>query len=328
MIANIQALRQRIDEQGCFKQNNLRSFLKLVTIIATCVIGYTALLKLPFIFDLLLILPFSIILMIVFFLGHEAGHQALFSKRSINKWAFLIIFSLIGGVSATYWKYKHNDKHHRAPNVVGEDNDIELWPLALYKDQINHSSPITKFFRKHCQHWAFWFLFPLLFFSMRFDGLIYLFKQRKSLKNATADITLFSLHYLLWLVLPALFFPIAKVIILYVAVLMIAGFFSSIVFIVGHTGLPILKSSDNYWLTVLTTTQNIKLPPLLSWCCTGMDYQIEHHFFPKLNHFTIKKVSASVKQWALENNLPYHETNLFQAMKNVYLTLKHPKTVS
>ncbi|MCP3680743.1 MAG: acyl-CoA desaturase [Gammaproteobacteria bacterium] len=328
-INDIQQLRQTLEARGCFKHARLRSMLKIVSMTLIAIVGYVIALKATLFIGLLLLLPLSIPFAVAVMMGHEAGHQAIFRSRFANRSLFLILFSLIGGVSVTYWSHKHNKRHHTAPNVMGMDDDIELWPIAFYREKIAASCGTTQFFQKHCQHWLFWGICFFLSFSMRWDSIVYFFKHRHQLKhNAVLDIILLTIHYLLWLLLPLFFFGIIKTLLCYLVLWAFVGWILAMVFIVGHTGRPVLKHLNNRWLVTLTTSQNTRLPRWLSWCFVGLDYQIEHHLFPKLSHFRIKKASAYVKAWAKERQLPYHEeASLFQALKSVYLTLKRPCSV-
>ncbi len=324
-INDIQQLRQVLESQGCFKTVRLRSMLKLTFMALIALGGYVIALKLALPVGLLLLLPLSISFAVVVMMGHEAGHQAIFHSRAANKSLFFLLFSLVGGLSVTYWSHKHNKRHHAAPNVVGMDDDIDFWPIAFYREKIVESRIGTQFFQKHCQHWLFWAICFLLSFSMRWDSFVYLFKQRHQLKrDALLDIALLVLHYLLWLVLPIFFVGVVKTLLCYLLLWAFVGWILAIVFIVGHTGRPVLKQLSNPWQVILTTSQNTKLPRWVSWCFVGLDYQIEHHLFPKLNHFRMRKASHYVKAWVREKQLPYHEATLFQALKSVYFTLKQP----
>ncbi|MCP4474902.1 MAG: hypothetical protein GY821_10135 [Gammaproteobacteria bacterium] len=324
-INDIQQLRQTLEAQGCFKRARLRSILKITSMALIAIVGYVIALKVALPIGLLLLLPLSIPFAVVVMMGHEAGHQATFRSRLANNSLFLLLFSLIGGVSVTYWSHKHNKRHHAAPNVVGMDDDIELWPIAFYREKIVASRVTTQFFQKHCQHWLFWGLCFFLSFSMRWDSIAYFFKHRHQLKrDAVVDIALLVMHYSLWLLLPLFFVGVVKTLLCYLVLWALVGWILAMVFIVGHTGRPVLNQLNNRWLVALTTSQNTKLPRWLSWCFVGLDYQIEHHLFPKLNHFRMRKAGTYVKAWVRERQLPYHEATLFQALKSVYLSLKQP----
>jgi fatty acid desaturase len=195
-VNDICQLRQTLESKGCFKSVRFRAMLQLIAMLLIFIIGYSIALKVSLPLGLFLLLPLSIPLAVIMMMGHEAGHQAIFHSRVMDNGLFLFLFPLIGGMSATYWTYKHNNKHHSAPNVLGRDNDIELWPIAFYKEKMLTSGSSLKFFQTHLQHWLFWGLCFFTVFSMKLDGMIYLFRQRHELnKSMATDIALLIMHY-------------------------------------------------------------------------------------------------------------------------------------
>jgi fatty acid desaturase len=290
------------------------------------IVGYSFALGVSLSFGLFLLVLLSIPLAIIMMIGHEASHRAIFHSQAMNKGLFLFIFSLIGGLNTTYWIYKHNNKHHSAPNVLGVDNDIELWPMAFYQEKITASGNGLKFFQTHLQHWLFWVLCLFTAFSMKLDGIIYLFKRRHELDQSDIiDIVLLIMHYLLWLLLPAFFVGIVKALIFFSLQWAITGWILAIIFIVGHTGRPILKHLDSPPPGLaLFTSQDIRLPRYLSWLFIGLDCQIEHHLFPTLNHAHMKKARPYVQKYIVAKQLPYYKITFLQALKIVYLTFKSP----
>jgi fatty acid desaturase len=329
-VNDIYQLRKILDSKGCFQRVQFRVSLKLIAMLLIFLIGYPVALKISLPLGLLLLIPLSLPLAIIMMIGHEAGHQSIFHSRIMNKIVYSFILSFVGGLSTTYWTVKHNNNHHSAPNVVGRDNDIELWPIAFYQEKIIASGKGRglKFFQTHLQRFLFWGLCFFTAFSMKLDGIVYLFKQKHALnKSMIIDITLLIMHYLLWLILPIFFVSFAKAFTFFLLQWALTGWILAIIFIVGHTGQPILKYLDKPPIGLaLMTSQDIKLPRYLSWVFVGLDYQIEHHLFPMLNHLHMKKASQYVKQWILAKQLPYHETTLFQALKIVYIMLKLPPT--
>jgi fatty acid desaturase len=63
---------------------------------------------------------------------------------------------------------------------------------------------------------------------------------------------------------------------------------------------------------------------LLSWHVGGLNYQIEHHLFPKVCSVHYPAVSRVVRQAAAAHGVPYHEQpTLRQAIRSHYRMLKH-----
>lgn len=329
LVQDLYKLRQLLEEKGCFTSVWGRATLKLLVLLLLFVAGYSVALYISSYFGLFLLVPLAIPLTVIMMIGHEAGHQAMFRSRSMNTGIFFFIFSMLGGLSATYWICKHNTQHHAAPNVLGRDHDIDVWPMAFYQRKINAVEKPLNFFQKHLQRFFFWGLCFFTAFSMRLDGIRYLFKH-KGLRNKAMllDIALLLMHYLLWLVIPVLLVGVLKALIFFLFQWIISGWILAMIFIVGHAGQPIIQYVEGSPISLaLITSRNIKLPYIVSWFFVGLDGQIEHHLFPKLNHLHMRKARRYVQSWILAKHLPYYETTLFQALKEVYNTLKTPLKV-
>jgi len=65
----------------------------------------------------------------------------------------------------------------------------------------------------------------------------------------------------------------------------------------------------NTWaIHQLFTTSNFSTNnKLMNWFSGGLNFQVEHHLFPRISHIHYKKISKIVKGTALEFNLPYNE---------------------
>src|SRR5271170_5130684 len=57
------------------------------------------------------------------FIGHDAGHNQVFSTRKHNRMLGLVVGNALIGLSFGWWVPKHN-AHHAHPNELGRDPDI------------------------------------------------------------------------------------------------------------------------------------------------------------------------------------------------------------
>ena len=57
------------------------------------------------------------------FIGHDAGHNQVFSARRRNRMLGLAVGNALTGLSFGWWVPKHN-AHHAHPNEFGRDPDI------------------------------------------------------------------------------------------------------------------------------------------------------------------------------------------------------------
>ena len=95
---------------------------------------------------------------------------------------------------------------------------------------------------------------------------------------------------------------------------MIAGLVLSTIFQVAHivedTKHPVPNENgdiENAWaIHQLRTTANFaNSNRFLTWYVGGLNFQVEHHLFPKICHVHYRKVSKIVKETAEEFGIPY-----------------------
>jgi linoleoyl-CoA desaturase len=98
---------------------------------------------------------------------------------------------------------------------------------------------------------------------------------------------------------------------------MVAGFVLSIVFqlahTVEHTAFPLAnvdtnKMDDEFAIHQIKTTANFATKnKLISWLVGGLNFQIEHHLFPKISHVHYPAISEIVRAVCQEYQLQYIE---------------------
>ena len=75
-----------------------------------------------------------------------------------------------------------------------------------------------------------------------------------------------------------------------------------------HIPLDETKHLETAWAQhQIKTTANFAMGnKFISWCVGGLNYQIEHHLFPKVSHVHYPAISRIVQQKCTEFNLPYN----------------------
>lgn len=321
MTKDILDLKQTLEENGAFEKRPMATIFKFISMFLVTGLLIFLLIRLNHFWCFVLISPFAAwTLMVSIFLGHEAGHGATFSSGMSNKLFYYIAFPLVSGLSALHWANKHNYLHHKSPNVINEDVDIHLWPFATGRHDYDHASKPRKWLQKHLQKYIFWPLIALVAIRLRIRSIIYLFSPtalKKIKLNWIADVGCLMIHYCLWLAIPMLFYPAADVLLFYVYLWAWVGLFVGFIFLLGHTGSPVVEAYDNLHQLQFIVSKNVKLPRFLSWCFVGLDYQIEHHLFPQMSHFNMRKAAPLVKKFAKKKGLPYTEDFLLASLLSV-----------
>ena len=126
-----------------------------------------------------------------------------------------------------------------------------------------------------------------------------------------------SVYYFVFIVLPIYtgrFYVLACWLSIFA---LVAGFVLSIVFqlahTVEHTHFPVPdeatgKLEDEWAIHQLKTTANFAPKnKFLSWMVGGLNFQIEHHLFPKISHIHYSKIRNIIKQACADYDVPYIE---------------------
>lgn len=249
---------------------------------------------------------------------HDGAHGSFSNYPIINKMA-AVTLGFLGG-SHFMWNVKHNIIHHAYTNIDGIDDDIDAKPF------LRMASTQKKYKMHKYQHWYFWFFYSLLYLYW-----IFFSDFQKYFRKRIGDMPLkkmaFKDHFYFWfykvlsysllIVIPIIFAGLVPTILGFLISTLVAGFVLSIVFqlahTVEHTSFPIADTStgkmDDEWaIHQLKTTANFATRNrILSWFVGGLNFQIEHHLFPKISHIHYPAISPIIKQACTEYNIEYLE---------------------
>lgn len=127
--------------------------------------------------------------------------------------------------------------------------------------------------------------------------------------------------------------PFGEVIIGFLLMHFVAGFVLTLIFQLAHsvegTTHPMPNKEgviENNWaIHQMQTTVNFAPDnKLLSWYVGGLNFQVEHHLFPKICHVHYPNIAKIVKQTAKEFNVPYLENQtFFKAIKAHFKLLRN-----
>src|SRR6476660_3293533 len=260
----------------------------------------------------------GIVAAIGFNVMHDGGHGSFSKYKWVNNVAAFSL-NLLGG-SSFMWNVKHNVIHHAYTNIDGVDDDIDIQPWM----RMSSTQPKLKMHKY--QHFYFWFLYSMLYILWVFVLDYQKYFKRKighmPLKKMSAwDHIIFwgfkALYLFLFFLIPFYTVGVLPTIIGFLIFSVVAGFILSIVFqlahTVEHTHFPVPhdesgKLDDEWAIHQLKTTANFAPKnKLISWLVGGLNYQIEHHLFPKISHVHYPAIRKIIKQACSEFNVPYTE---------------------
>jgi fatty acid desaturase len=257
------------------------------------------------------------------YIGHDIGHDEVFSSAWLSYTGGLMMWSLCSAISGSYWKEKH-DKHHDFVNQVGADPDMDL-PVFFSDQQRVHRTFLQKVVPAavaRYQHVYFFLLLPFAYESMAAGGFFHLFARpyrwTKLLELAmivtNVALTVGVAYLLFGVALGAYFLAIH-----YLAIGTIMG----LVFAPNHKGQPMFTPGEPITMRhQVIGTRNIRPSLLADFFYGGLNYQIEHHLFPYMSRFNLKKARPIIRRFCKNHGLPYHETTPLGSLKEMYLSLK------
>jgi linoleoyl-CoA desaturase len=245
---------------------------------------------------------------------HEGGHQSFSNRKWINK---ISAFSLnVLGGNSYFWQIKHNINHHTYTNIDGMDFDIE----------------VKHFLRLHENQPRYWFhrfqhLYCIFLYGISYVAWIFYQDFEKYFSGKITKDLSFKEHLIFWLtkvfyilvylLIPFYMVGIMNTLIGFSVAAFICGLTISVVFQLAHmvedTEFPspdkITNKINKEWaIHQVNTTANFATNNrLVSWLLGGLNFQVEHHLFPRISHIHYPKINQLVKETCQEFNIAYHE---------------------
>ena len=255
---------------------------------------------------------------------HDGGHQAYSSRPWINK-LMAMTLELIGG-SSYLWRWKHVVFHHTYVNITGHDTDVDLGILA----RLTPHQRRLAFHR--WQHLYLWPLYGVLAIKWQLvDDLRKLIGGRISNQPfprpkgwdlvilVAGKATFFTLAF----AIPSLRHPVGVVLLYYAIAGLVTGMVLSVVFQVAHcveeAEFPVPRSGtgrmDHGWAIhqAETTVDFARRSRMVTWLVGGLNFQIEHHLFPRICHVNYPALSRLVEETCRDFGITYAQHTSFRA---------------
>jgi linoleoyl-CoA desaturase len=255
---------------------------------------------------------------------HDGGHRAYSDHAWVNKLMALTL-DLIGG-SSYLWHWKHAVCHHTYVNITGHDTDIDLGILGRLTPQ-QKRRPFHRW-----QHLYLWPLYGLLAIRWHlFDDFRDVITGRIGAHRYPRprgwDLVIFLAGKAVFLSLavgiPSLLHPLWVVALFYGVAGVVMGMVVSVVFQLAHcveqAEFPQPREDtgriDNPWAVhqVETTVDFARGSRVASWLLGGLNFQIEHHLFPRICHVNYPAISKLVEETCREFGVRYSEYRSFWA---------------
>jgi fatty acid desaturase len=253
------------------------------------------------------------------FLGHDAGHQQIFRSRRWNDRLGVVLSNLGVGLSYGWWVDKHN-RHHRNPNEVGRDPDVERNVLAWTPSQARSQRGVL---RSIARHQAVFF-FPLLLLE---GWNLHVAAVRTLIghpRGRVVELTLLSVHVFVTVGLLLAFVSPLKALAFVAVQQSVFGLYLGSTFAPNHKGMQILDAAarPDFLRRQVLTSRNITGGRVLTVVFGGLNYQIEHHLFPSMPSRNLSRCRPLVMAFCADHGVPYVETSMLDSYRKVLRYLR------
>lgn len=314
------AVEEYFQKQQLKKTGNWKLYLKSAVLIPAALIIYCFLLffSYPAAVGVFLSMLLGFVLATI---GFNVMHDACHGSYSERKWVNDVMgFSMnVLGSNAFIWKVKHNIIHHTYTNIDGVDDDIAKNPL------LRHCSTQKWLPMHRYQYLYMFFLYTLSTLSWI---LVADFVKYFSRKVYTTPLKTMNRndHFIFWIskagyilsfiVIPILLAGWLPWLIGFLCMHLTLGLALALVFqlahVVEHTSFQVAglepKVIESEWAVhqVRTTANFAGKSRVVSWLLGGLNFQIEHHLFPRISHVHYPALSKIIREICMRHGLPYN----------------------
>ncbi len=316
------ALKEEVDayfeRNGLKKTGNWRLYSKTLILIPSAIFMYVLLLSV----DMHVLLSSFIWFLfglnmaaIGFNIMHDACHGSFSTRDWVNN-IFGLTNNFLGG-NAFLWKLKHNIIHHTYTNVDGIDDDINNMPF-MRQCSTQEWKPMHRF-----QSVYMFLLYGFTSLFMFFMDYIKYFSKKihtTPLKKMDAQD-----HIIFWAgkIFFIVFYILIPIMVLgwqgwligFLISQFTLGITLAVVFQLAHVvehaefevaGVDPVKIENEWAIHQVKTTANFAFSnKWITWFVGGLNYQIEHHLFPRISHIHYPAISKIVQETCEKFELNY-----------------------
>ena len=253
-----------------------------------------------------------------FNIQHDGGHEGYSNHGWVNQ-AMSLTLDLIGG-SSYVWHWKHGVFHHMYTNISHYDADVEVGIMG----RVSPHQPRLPIHRwQHIYLWALYGLMPIKWHL--YDDFHDVISGRIGAQTFPRpqgwDLVRFLLGKAIFLTLafalPLLRHPLGVVLVFYGVMAIALGIVLSTVFQMAHCveeaefpqPLPNTSCMEDAWAIhqIATTVNFSRNNPVITWLLGGLNYQVEHHLFPRICHIHYPEMAKIVESTCQEFGITYRE---------------------
>jgi len=272
------------------------------------------------------------------FWGHDFGHHSITHIHSWDRLGGLVV-TLFFGVSGSWWRRSHN-VHHLVTNSIHYDPDIQYLPFfavstrmfngffSFYHGRMFKFDKLSRTIISY-QHILYYPLLAVARFNLYLQSFLTVLDPRIpiDLRYRLCELSALLLFNFSYAYLILSYLPDWKSRMLYT--LMCHGLCGvlHVQITLSHFCLDAYdggyEGSDYFINCQFQRTMDISSPPSLDWFHGGLNFQVEHHLFPRLPRHTLRYIKEKyVLPFVNKHQLPYQSYPFFEANLLVYARLR------
>ena len=234
-----------------------------------------------------------------------------------------------GRLSVCWWKSDHNT-HHIVCNAIEHDPNIQHMPLLAVTPQIFRR---PKFWDTYHQKWVgmddlarflvsyqHLFFYPVMILArlnLYIQGLFFLLTRPDMIHYRNLELGSI-VGFLLWCSAVVASMPTWGEAAGWVLISHGVAGILHVQIVLSHwamwcyEGRAYTGKDDEWYITQLRTTMNVATHPWLDWVHLGLQFQIEHHLYPRLPRHNLRVAREMVLAVCKKHNIRYHEPGFFE----------------
>eukprot|EP01065_Artemidia_motanka_P044078 TRINITY_DN6220_c0_g3_i2.p1 TRINITY_DN6220_c0_g3~~TRINITY_DN6220_c0_g3_i2.p1 ORF type:complete len:484 (+),score=166.57 TRINITY_DN6220_c0_g3_i2:110-1561(+) len=240
------------------------------------------------------------------FIGHDAGHNAVFHDRAGKDYVLSLLVTLFFGVSGQWWKKSHN-VHHVVTNSVQGDPDIQHLPVfAVARKQL--SSVFSLYHKKQfvfdraakfLVSWQHVLYIPIMCVArhnLYLQSYLMVFTDRDC-RNKWVELGTL-LGYAFWMAELVLRIESGSVALYWWLLSHAVCGLLHVQITLSHFSMETFDtqpdtihrfSDDDYVRHQLATSLDVDCPEALDWVHGGLQFQVVHHLWPRLPRHRLRR---------------------------------------
>ncbi|ERN08621.1 acyl-lipid (9-3)-desaturase [Amborella trichopoda] len=265
--------------------------------------------------------------------GHDSGHYQVLSNGKLNRFLQVLTGNCLTGLSIAWWKNNHN-AHHIACNSLEFDPDLQHMPLFAVSSRF-FSSLNSHFYNRKMvfdrisrylvsyQHWTFYPVMCFARINLLAQSIFFLITQKKVPKRNQE--LLGVLVFWLWFPYLVVCLPNWSERILFIICSFSVTGIQHVQFCLNHFSASVYvgRPKGNDWFEAQTKgSLDISCSPWMDWFHGGLQFQVEHHLFPRLPRWQLRKVAPLVRALCKKHGLPYVSVTFWEANSMTIGTLR------